>query len=83
MAKPTGELLTKLRSVMKNKAYVPDALQAYVIPTEDAHQVKMDPKIFYLFFIYRGIFSHNCTSESLNIYLTTVRNNQSYMYVKL
>ena len=39
MAKPTGELLTKLRSAMKNKAYVPDVLQAYIIPTEDAHQV--------------------------------------------
>ncbi|CAB4044133.1 xaa-Pro aminopeptidase 1 isoform X2 [Paramuricea clavata] len=38
MAKPTGELLTKLRSVMKNKAFVPDILQAYIIPSEDAHQ---------------------------------------------
>ncbi|XP_028403265.1 xaa-Pro aminopeptidase 1-like isoform X1 [Dendronephthya gigantea] len=38
MAKPTGELLAKLRSAMKNKAYVPDLLQAYIIPSEDAHQ---------------------------------------------
>jgi hypothetical protein len=42
MAKPTGELLTKLRSAMKNTAYVPDILHAYIIPSEDAHQVIMD-----------------------------------------
>lgn len=42
MAKPTGELLTKLRSAMKNKAFVRDILQAYIIPSEDAHQVIMD-----------------------------------------
>ena len=39
MAKPTGELLTKLRSAMKNKAFVPEILHAYIIPSEDAHQV--------------------------------------------
>lgn len=39
MVKPTGELLTKLRGVMKNTSYVSEALQAYIIPSEDAHQV--------------------------------------------
>ena len=50
MAKPTGELLTKLRSAMKNKAYVPDILHAYIIPTEDAHQVIMDLVSYLLFY---------------------------------
>ena len=51
MAKPTGELLTKLRSAMKNKAYVPDILHAYIIPTEDAHQVIMDSYLIHYFTI--------------------------------
>jgi hypothetical protein len=31
--------LQKLRSLMKNAKYVSEPLQAYVIPSEDAHQV--------------------------------------------
>jgi len=31
--------LQKLRSLMKNTKYVSEPLQAYIIPSEDAHQV--------------------------------------------
>jgi len=31
--------LQKLRSLMKNVKYVSEPLQAYIIPSEDAHQV--------------------------------------------
>jgi hypothetical protein len=31
--------LQKLRSLMKNAKYVSEPLQAYIIPSEDAHQV--------------------------------------------
>ena len=71
MAKPTGELLTKLRSAMKNKAHVPDILHAYIIPTEDAHQVIMDLVSYSLFYN----FVHNCTLEVelCSIYITNYR----------
>lgn len=36
---------------MKNKAYAPDILHAYIVPTEDAHQVIMDPVSSWLFII--------------------------------
>lgn len=36
--KPTGHLLTKLRVLMKNTCHVPKPLQAYIVPTGDAHQ---------------------------------------------
>ncbi|XP_071447927.1 xaa-Pro aminopeptidase 1 [Hetaerina americana] len=36
--KPTGHLLKKLRSLMKNVKYVTEPLQAYIIPSCDAHQ---------------------------------------------
>ncbi|RMX57679.1 hypothetical protein pdam_00005020 [Pocillopora damicornis] len=38
MGKPTGHLLRQLRSLMKNKHHLPEAIQAYIIPSEDAHQ---------------------------------------------
>lgn len=38
MVKPTGELLKQLRGVLKNTSYVSETLQAYIIPSEDAHQ---------------------------------------------
>ncbi|XP_046850039.1 xaa-Pro aminopeptidase 1-like isoform X2 [Xenia sp. Carnegie-2017] len=38
MAKSTGEILKKLRAVMKNKAYVPEIFSAYIVPSGDAHQ---------------------------------------------
>ena len=37
--KPTGIYLTKLRALMKSRVHVSNALQAYIIPTGDAHQV--------------------------------------------
>jgi len=38
MKKPTGNLLKKLRKLMKNTSYVPEAINAYIIPSGDAHQ---------------------------------------------
>ena len=39
MGKPTGHLLRQLRSLMKNKHHLREVIQAYIIPSEDAHQV--------------------------------------------
>ncbi|KAK7109470.1 xaa-Pro aminopeptidase 1-like [Littorina saxatilis] len=36
--KPTGALLTKLRGLMKSSSHVTKPIQAYIIPTGDAHQ---------------------------------------------
>ncbi|XP_032229694.1 xaa-Pro aminopeptidase 1 isoform X1 [Nematostella vectensis] len=38
MSRPTGHLLQQLRALMKNKNYVSEAIQAYIIPSCDAHQ---------------------------------------------
>lgn len=38
MVKPTGHLLQHLRSLLK-KYHVDEGVQAYLIPSEDAHQV--------------------------------------------
>ena len=40
MAKPTGHLLRQLRSLMRSKHQLTEAIQAYIIPSGDAHQVK-------------------------------------------
>ncbi|XP_067012527.2 xaa-Pro aminopeptidase ApepP isoform X2 [Anabrus simplex] len=34
----TGNILTKLRALMKNTKYVKEPLQAYIVPSGDAHQ---------------------------------------------
>ena len=39
MAKQTGHLLRQLRSLMRNKSQLSEAIQAYIIPSGDAHQV--------------------------------------------
>ena len=39
MAKQTGHLLRQLRSLMRNKSQLNEAIQAYIIPSGDAHQV--------------------------------------------
>ena len=39
MAKPTGHLLRQLRSLMRSKHQLAEAIQAYIIPSGDAHQV--------------------------------------------
>ena len=39
MGKPTGHLLRQLRSLMRSKHQLAEAIQAYIIPSEDAHQV--------------------------------------------
>ena len=39
MAKPTGHLLRQLRSLMRSKHQLAEAVQAYIIPSGDAHQV--------------------------------------------
>lgn len=36
--KSGGQFLKKLRSLMKNPAFVPEPLQAYIIPSGDSHQ---------------------------------------------
>lgn len=38
----TTELLKQLRQVMKNPKYVQEPVQAYIVPSGDAHQVRMD-----------------------------------------
>lgn len=35
--KNTTEILQKLRSLMQNTKYVPSKLNAYIVPSEDAH----------------------------------------------
>lgn len=37
--KVTTELLRQLRQTMKNAKYVPESIQAYIVPSGDAHQV--------------------------------------------
>lgn len=37
-SKSTTAILTKLRSLMRNKAYVSEPLHAYIVPSGDAHQ---------------------------------------------
>lgn len=37
--KITTELLKQLRQAMKNSKYVPEPIQAYIVPSGDAHQV--------------------------------------------
>lgn len=39
--KITGELLRLLRNAMRNCKYVSEPIQAYIIPSGDAHQVIM------------------------------------------
>ena len=39
MAEPTGHLLRQLRSLMRSKHQLAEAVQAYIIPSGDAHQV--------------------------------------------
>ena len=39
--KNTTAILTKLRGLMKNKAYVTEPLHAYIVPSGDAHQVNI------------------------------------------
>lgn len=40
--KITTELLKQLRQVMKSPKYVQEPVQAYIVPSGDAHQVWMD-----------------------------------------
>lgn len=35
----TTQILTRLRSLMKDTSVVTEAIQAYIIPSGDAHQV--------------------------------------------
>ena len=39
-AKNTGAILQRLRSLMKNSHHVSESVHAYIIPTDDAHQVR-------------------------------------------
>lgn len=36
--KSSGQFLKRLRGLMKNANYVPEAVQAYIVPSTDAHQ---------------------------------------------
>lgn len=38
--KITGELLRQLRQAMKNCKYFSEPIQAYIVPSGDAHQVR-------------------------------------------
>ena len=42
MADETGAKLAALRKLMQNEKYVTEPLHAYIIPTDDAHQVRSD-----------------------------------------
>lgn len=37
MKKPTTMILKNLRKLMKDTSYVPEPLQAYIVPSSDAH----------------------------------------------
>lgn len=37
--KQTTQILKRLRSLMKDTTVVPEAIQAYIVPSGDAHQV--------------------------------------------
>lgn len=37
--RPTTEILKRLRSLMKDTSVVSEAIQAYIVPSGDAHQV--------------------------------------------
>lgn len=52
--KITTELLKQLRQVMKSPRYVQEPVQAYIVPSGDAHQVWMDElwELFYYFFLF-------------------------------
>ena len=56
MAKQTGHLLRQLRSLMRSKHLLSEAIQAYIIPSEDAHQVDYSKLKFYnaLFIIFNA-----------------------------
>ena len=41
MAAGSAAVLERLRSVMRSSKYVSEPLTAYVIPTDDAHQVSL------------------------------------------
>ena len=41
-AKNTGAILQRLRSLMKNSHHVSESVHAYIIPTDDAHQVSLN-----------------------------------------
>jgi Xaa-Pro aminopeptidase len=38
-AKQTTQILKRLRSLMKDTTFVTEAIQAYIVPSGDAHQV--------------------------------------------
>lgn len=44
--KSTSQLLEKLRAFMKNNKYVQEPIQAYIVPSEDRHQVKLSNQNF-------------------------------------
>lgn len=46
--KITTELLKQLRQVMKNPRYVQEPVQAYIVPSGDAHQVWMEWELWEL-----------------------------------
>ena len=50
--KPTTELLKKLRWHMLNSKYLQDAIQAYIIPSDDAHQVEWTTDRIYRYFTF-------------------------------
>lgn len=46
----TGPLLKKLRTLMSNRKYVPESIQAYIVPSGDAHQVRRQSDMIDVFF---------------------------------
>lgn len=44
--KITGELIRQLRQAMKSCKYLAEPIQAYIVPSGDAHQVKHHINIY-------------------------------------
>lgn len=50
--KLTGEILRQLRQVMRNCKYFSEPIQAYIIPSGDAHQVSETMHATYMYYLY-------------------------------
>lgn len=55
--KITGELLRQLRQAMKNCKYFSEPIQAYIVPSGDAHQVSKIPFTTYVRILHSYAFT--------------------------
>lgn len=71
--KSTTNILKNLRSCMKDVTYVTEPLQAYIIPTNDAHQVSKSNFIIIMF--EKNIYKTMCNLRALLKVLHTFFSN--------